>query len=222
MSQPEDDDEAIASLLAPRFRRSPSGAPPPDATAEPSTADPVQSAPAPSPGTTSSPAAIDDLPDSPAPSAAPAAEPAPLTADAALAVVGDERFLPVADPVLIRPLEPGPLRIFVPQGSAVHVIEGGRVAEIDGHLAGEVTIRADGDRFYHYRRLMPSSVRVASGEPVTPGTVIGTVGEAVDTDPPCLVVGLRSGDGPVAATDVKELLLAHVFGAAGATLRRTA
>ncbi len=30
------------------------------------------------------------------------------------------------------------------------------------------------------------------------------------------------GDGPVAATDVKELLLAHVFGAAGATLRRTA
>jgi hypothetical protein len=30
------------------------------------------------------------------------------------------------------------------------------------------------------------------------------------------------GDGPVAAVDVKELLLAHVFGAAGATLRRTA
>jgi predicted AlkP superfamily pyrophosphatase or phosphodiesterase len=30
------------------------------------------------------------------------------------------------------------------------------------------------------------------------------------------------GDGPVAATDVKELLLAHVFGAANATLRRTA
>lgn len=130
------------------------------------------------------------MPDAAAPQPA-----APLTAEAATAIVGNERFLPIAEPVIVAPAQPGPLRIFAPVGTAVHVIEAGRVADTDQHIAGEVTIRVDGDRFYRYRRLLPSSIVVDAGENVPPGAVIGVVGESVDGDPPCLVVGLQSGAG---------------------------
>jgi hypothetical protein len=118
-----------------------------------------------------------------------------LTADAATAIVGNERFLPVAEAIIVAAQDPGPVRIFVPAGTSVHVIEEGRIAEIDEHIGGEVTVRSANDRFYHYRRLLPSSVCVESGERVTPGAIIGTVGDSIDNDPPCLVVGLQSGDG---------------------------
>ena len=109
--------------------------------------------------------------------------------------MGNERFLPIADAVLVPSAEPGPLRIFTPVGTAVHVIERGRIAETDHHIAGEVTIRVDGDRFYRYRRLLPSSICVEPGEHVAPGRLLGVVGESVDGDPPCLMVGVQSGAG---------------------------
>lgn len=192
MSKPENDDEAIASLVAPRFRRQPTPPPEQPISVAPEQAPTEEERTAvPSAGSVVLP--IESLPEEPSPP--PPVVAAPATIEAATAIVGDERFLPVSDPVLIRPVEPGPIRIFVPPGTPVHVIESGRVAEIDEHLAGEVTIRSDGDRFYHYRRLLPSSVRVNSGEIVAPGAVIGTVGEAIDNEHPCLVVGLRIGDG---------------------------
>lgn len=205
-------EEDVASLLAPRFRREPVPTPPtpPTEAPEPETAvsseSPTVAAPLVSPPIAEPPASAPTAPEAtPAPadlselanvaSATASVAPALRTADAATAIVGNERFLPVAEPVITRPPEPGTIRIFVPVGTAVHVIEEGRVAEIDEHIGGEVTVRAVGDRFYHYRRLLPSSVCVESGVRVAAGTIIGTVGESIDDDPPCLVVGLQSGDG---------------------------
>ncbi len=186
----DEDHEDVSSLLAPRFRRAAAPPPEPSDTAPEAGDRPSAEMPAGPVSAPPTPASLAEIPSAESPTT-----PAELTADAATAIVGKERFLPVAEPVLVSPPEPGPMRIFVPAGSAVHVIEEGRVAEIDEHIAGEVTIRVDGDRFYRYRRLMPSSVCVSAGEHVSPGAVIGTVGDAIDEDPPCLVVGLQSGDG---------------------------
>jgi murein DD-endopeptidase MepM/ murein hydrolase activator NlpD len=191
LAEPADDgDDDISSLLAPRFRRNkPASAPaaPPDAPAEE-----ISPHGAPIPATVP-PSIPDDLPVVSAPTRP--VTPIDTTPEAATAIVGNERFLPIAEPALVRPTEPGPMRIFAPIGTAVHTIEAGRVAEIDEHIAGEITIRVDGDRFYRYRRLLPSSVCVDAGEHVSPGSIIGTVGDAIDDDPPCLVVGLQSGEG---------------------------
>lgn len=176
MPDPDDADDDVSSLLASRFQRSrPAPRPGPDH---------------PPPVRADAPAALPDLdgPRSPP-------EPVTRTADEATAIIGRERFLPVAEPMLVPAVEPGPIRIFVPVGTAVHVIEDGRIVDVEQHIAGEVTVRVDGDRFYRYRRLLPSSISVAAGEPVDPGTLIGTVGDAIDDDPPCLVVGLQAGDG---------------------------
>ncbi len=200
--EPDEPEEDVSSLLAPRFRRAarpvPASEPTPATAAAQTPPVPVTPVPPASTTPTPTPPATEATPPAELPEVAtPSRSSAPpvLTAEAATAIVGNERFLPVAEAIIVAGKEPGPIRIFVPVGTAVHVIEEGRVAEIDEHIGGEVTVRAAGDRFYHYRRLLPSSVCVESGERVAPGAIIGTVGDAIDDDPPCLVVGLQSGDG---------------------------
>lgn len=126
------------------------------------------------------------------------------------------RFLPVPA-ALWPPLawEPGPVELTVASGTPVHAVGDGRVVDASTGIAGEIVIRDDDERLVHYRRLLPSSVRVHEGHRVRAGQLLGVVATVPASASPTLSFGIKSSAGQwldvsevlAGAADPDELLL---------------
>jgi hypothetical protein len=112
-------------------------------------------------------------------------------------VVTGLRFLPVAASLVPAVWAASELvALVVPAHTTVHAMVGGRVVGAEGATAGEVVIRGHDELRFHYRHLVPSTVRVSEGLVVEPGAILGVVSPApAGVASSSLLVGVEAPDG---------------------------